>query len=367
MKTINLLFIIAATAVTTHIVTDCTADNVNSRVLKSSTERTELDGDLDYVEKYSRNKTVRTVVDRWTQEVVLKDLSWLSYNEGDSLVAFAQKNRRGYLNLRSRKPVLLDEKIVKAYIYKEGRAMTESFDSLYILDTQQKTIARFHKTGERDTEVNTFHKGHLPMIGENGKLGLIDTCGVWEVEPQYDKILWALDEFWLGISNPVMMDEATGKELPPHRIVMDSKLRTVMEGNWSYLMVTKDGYITVADQNHWQWHYALDGTMIDDFVCKEVQQMDYPTGEKKWFKEKDEDSGITTMKQVDVSENSSLMKYVTAEGWEGLMTKEGKVVTPPVFCSISAVNKNLYLCKYDTSEDYGILVNEKGERIEHKR
>ena len=59
----------------------------------------------------------------------------------------------------------------------------------------------------------------------------------------------------------------------------------------------------------------------------------------------------------------SCLKYVTAEGWEGLITKEGKVVTPPVFWSISAVNKNLYLCKYDTSEDHGILVNEKGERV----
>lgn len=47
----------------------------------------------------------------------------------------------------------------------------------------------------------------------------------------------------------------------------------------------------------------------------------------------------------------------------GLMTKEGKIVTPPVFWSLTAISKNLYLCKYDTSSEHGILLNEKGERI----
>lgn len=363
MKIINILIIIAATAVTTHIVTTCDDGKSRSRIFDHSTNHTELDGDLDYVEDYSRNKTVKKVMDRWSNKVVLGDLNWLSYNEGDSLVAYAQKNRRGFLNLRSRKSVLLDEKIVKVYLYKEGRALAESLDSLYILDTHQNEVARFQKTEERDTEVNYYHKGFLPMIGENEKLGLIDTCGNWSIEPKYDKISWALDEFWLGIVNPVMADKVSGKELPPHRIVMDSKLRTVMEGDWSYLMVTKDGYITVADQNHWQWHYNFDGTMIDNFVCKNVQQMAFTTGEKKWIKEVDEDAAITTMKQVDVEEYATLLKYTTSDDWEGLMTKDGKVVTPPVFWSISAVNKNLYLCKYDTSEDHGILLNEKGERV----
>lgn len=366
MKIINILIIVAATAVTTHIVTDCSnIDQRGSHLFRPDENRTELDGDLDYVEDYSFNKTTKCVQDRWTHKVVLGQLSWLFHNDGDSLVAFAQKNRRGYLNLRSHKSALLDEKIVKAYLYKEGRALAESLDSLYILDTHQKEVARFLKTDERDTEVNYFHKGFLPMINENGKLGLIDTCGNWAIEPKYDKISWALDEFWLGIVNPVMMDEESGKELPPHRIVMDSKLRTVMEGDWSYLMVTKDGYITVADQNHWQWHYNFDGTMIDNFVCKSVEQMAFTTGEKKWIKEVNTDSDITTMKQVEVEEYATLLKYTTSDDWEGLMTKEGKVVTPPVFWSISAVNKNLYLCKYDTSEDHGILVNEKGERVKN--
>lgn len=338
------------------------SDKGTSSSSRHDVQRTELEGDLDYIVNNHKNKDERMIVDRWTDKVILDNLSWISQNEGDSLIAYAQKNRRGYMNLRSRKATLLDEKYVKIYLFSEGRALAESLDSLYVLDTQMHEVARYKKTDERDTEVNYFHKGYLPMIGENGKLGLVDTCGVWAIEPQYDKVSWALDEFWLGITNPVMVDEETGKETAPHRIMMDSHLRPVMEGDWTYLMVTKDGYVTVADQNHWQWHYDLNGNVIDDFVCKDIQQMTFTTGEKKWLR--DSNGGMEyDVKQADVEETATLLKYITSEEWEGLMTKEGRIVTPPLFWSITAISKNLYLCKYDTSSEHGILLNEKGERV----
>jgi len=342
----------------------CSSEEEDDR---PNVDRTELEGNMDYIEEVIDGKCSRKIVDRWTDEVILDNLTWISQNDEDSLVAYAQKNRRGYLNLRSRKATLLDEKFVKVYLFNEGRALAETLDSLYLLDTQMHEVARYCKTAERDTEVNTFHKGYFPMVGDNGLLGLVDTCGVWAVEPQYDKVSWALEEFWLGITNPVMVDEQTGKETPPHRIVMDSKLRTVIEGDWTYLMVTRNGYITVADQNHWQWHYALDGSVIDDFVCRDVVQMTYTTGEKKWVKDTDSYSDSSPVKQVDVEETATLLKYVTSEDWEGLMTKEGKIITPPIFWSITAISKNLYLCKYDTSSEHGILLNERGERISTKR
>lgn len=351
----SVLLVLSAALFIWKCVSACDDEKVGRTINYSSDE--ELDESLVYVEDREKGNYV---VDRWTEKVILKNLTWLCHEEGDSLVAYAVKNRRGYLNLRTRKATQLDEKFIKVYLYSEGRAMAESRDSLYILDTHQRVIASYGKTGERDTEVNSFHKGHLPMLGDNGKMGLIDTLGHWAVKPQYDKVAWALEEFWLGITNPVMVDDETGKELPPHRIVMDSQLRTVMEGDWTYLMMTRDGYITVGDRNHWQWHYALDGTVIDDFVCQSIDQMEYTTGEKRWVKTGED---ATDVQQVDVEEYATLLKYTTSDQWEGLMTREGKIVTPPVFWSIKAISRNLYLCCYDTSEDHCILVNEKGERV----
>ena len=304
---------------------------------------------------------INRVTDQWSGEVILDDVTWLVHEEEDSLAAFAQNRRRGYLNLRSRQSILLDESIVKAYVYEEGRALVASHDSLYILDQQQNIVARFAATAPRDTECYTYHKGQLPMVGDNGKLGLIDTCGRWSVAPEYDKISWALDEYWIFIREAVLTDAETGEMIPPHRMVKDSHLRTILEGNWCYLMVTHEGYITVADENHWQWHYALDGQLIDDFVCSDVHRLTYLTGEKRWVGSSEDPSRPIT--QQDVEETATLLCYVTNEGWKGLITQDGKVLTPPLFWSIKAISKNLYLCTYDMTSDHGILLNEKGQRI----
>lgn len=44
------------------------------------------------------------------------------------------------------------------------------------------------------------------------------------------------------------------------------------------------------------------------------------------------------------------------------MTSDGKVITPPSYCSIKAIGYDLYLCK-DNGED-GVILNGKGERIQ---
>ena len=44
--------------------------------------------------------------------------------------------------------------------------------------------------------------------------------------------------------------------------------------------------------------------------------------------------------------------------WYGLMSPDGKLLTPPSYISIEAVGKDLYLCK--TNYDRGVLLNSKG-------
>lgn len=88
--------------------------------------------------------------------------------------------------------------------------------------------------------------------------------------------------------------------------------------------------------------------------------MEYTTGEKRWVKIGDD---ATEVQQVDVEEYATLLKYTTSDQWEGLMTRDGKIVTPPIFWPIKAISRNLYLCSYDTSDNHCILVNEKGERV----
>lgn len=54
-------------------------------------------------------------------------------------------------------------------------------------------------------------------------------------------------------------------------------------------------------------------------------------------------------------------KYEAELGWYGLMSRSGKVITPPRYCYITAIGYDLYLCKTDDIK--GEIFNGKGVRI----
>ena len=58
-----------------------------------------------------------------------------------------------------------------------------------------------------------------------------------------------------------------------------------------------------------------------------------------------------------------LRAYVS-DGYQGLMTADGKMVTKPLYLAIHAIGYDLYRCEvYDGYNSYSVLVNGKGEVI----
>ena len=53
--------------------------------------------------------------------------------------------------------------------------------------------------------------------------------------------------------------------------------------------------------------------------------------------------------------------YVAGDGYEGLMTVDGHIVTKPLYKDITAIGYDLYLC--DVSNRDHVIVNGKGEII----
>ena len=53
--------------------------------------------------------------------------------------------------------------------------------------------------------------------------------------------------------------------------------------------------------------------------------------------------------------------YVVGDGYEGLMSVDGHVVTMPLYKSIEAIGYDLYLC--DVSSGDHVIVNGKGEIV----
>lgn len=301
-------------------------------------------------------------------KIYVKDVTKIWQEKEDSIIVFERKEFRGYMNLKSRKVMVPPRKYTEAYVYREGRAMVMTRDSIFVLDEMGKEIGNaFARTGGRNTDMNCFHHGYLPMVGENGKMGLIDMEAKWVVDPEYDNITFALSKYWVFRN----MKPSVGPELEydttTYAKILDDSLKTVIDQECTYVWISSVAKIIVADKDHWQRRYDFDGTLIEDFVCESIELLQYPTGEKKWIDKKDYDSyygtQTTVTEEIAVSAIATLEKYRTSNGWFGLISKDGKIITSPRFRNIKAIGKDLYLCSYDDDSEFGVLLTEKGTEV----
>lgn len=322
-----------------------------------------LSKNITYKYRYNYyTDNVGSIVDSHGRKIV-KDVNWVSEVE-DSVFVYAVNEYRGYFDLRSETVLIPSDKYTEAYVYSEGRALAMTNDSLYIIDERGSVVKSFYKGGLLNTGNYCFHHGHLPMVGENGKMGFIDAQGKWVVDPIFSKANYA-NSFWLAQKEEVIADGQYRAAEPASATIFDDSLRLVLQGEWSDVTITSDDGFIVTDQDHWQRRYGFDGKLHDNFLCDRIETLSYKTGETGYRTNRFVNDGNESVypEEYPIVALATLKKYVTSASWEGLMTPDGHPVTPPLYWSIEAVGENLYLCHYDQSGQYGILLNEKGEIV----
>ena len=128
-----------------------------------------------------------------------------------------------------------------------------------------------------------------------------------------------------------------------------------------------DGCITATMKDHTLRKYNLQGQLIDDFLISNVEGMMYDTDEIRYTTAKNyDDDGKLTGETAEAEptpyqKTASCKKYEAEVGWYGLMSPNGKVITPPRYSDITAIGYDLYLCKTDDLR--GEVLNGKGVRI----
>ena len=111
----------------------------------------------------------------------------------------------------------------------------------------------------------------------------------------------------------------------------------------------------------------MQGELIDDFLISNVDRLLYDTDEILYTTAKNyDDEGNLTGETAEAEltpyqKTANCKKYETELGWYGLMSRSGKVITPPKYCDITAIGYDLYLCK--TDDIRGEVLNGKGVRI----
>ncbi|WP_290395079.1 hypothetical protein, partial [uncultured Duncaniella sp.] len=88
------------------------------------------------------------------------------------------------------------------------------------------------------------------------------------------------------------------------------------------------------------------------FLLYEVEKMYYDKDE--WDKEGNRLIDATT-----------LMRYRMSDGYEGLCTVNGEIVTEPLYWEVLPLTKDTYLCRYKDASA-GVIVNSKGEIVKHE-
>ena len=148
--------------------------------------------------------------------------------------------------------------------------------------------------------------------------------------------------------------------------VLDSTLNTVIPFTKGQIWVSTE-YISVTLSNHIIQRYDHSGKIINDFYINDVSYMTYESDELRYSTSKNynEEGTLTSetenIEPLPVEKMARCRRYEAESGWYGLMSADGKVITPPSYCSIQAIGYDIYLCK-DNDED-GVILNGKGQRI----
>lgn len=216
----------------------------------------------------------------------------------------------------------------------------------FIDHTGQVVIDR----GHRVYSVNrgfAFKRGYC-VVWEptTGKAGLIDRKGDWALEPEYDYIV--NDEGFWCVGNEERYGLYT-EALEPMFPVENTNISIC------------NGTITVRHADHIARQYDYAGNLLNPFLIDGVESMMYETAKL-----------VTDEYLIDeeccegaiVPGIANLLRYrVSSENWHtsdyyGLLGRDGRIVTQPLYTSIQAIAPDRYLCQPD-----GVILDDRGQSV----
>lgn len=287
------------------------------------------------------------IVNLVTGEVTMKGVENVvtSYNTSDTLAVFFKDGKRGFLNRNTGK-VVIPAKYSKAWIFSEGMAAVVEDGELKFIDHSGNTVISkgFEPSLMDDSYV--FKNGYCFIRDKKSRLlGVIDTMGNWVMEPTFSFI------YYIGDFIHVKANSVAG--------LYTKDLKVVLPLEYSDINVSPSGKTILARKGtDAPKLYDFDMNLLSDFVVEEVTHMVYYTGEENTYL--DEDGDEVTRKEFKVA-NSKLYKVETPRtiGTYGLMSGQGKILTPPIYNDITAIAPDRYLCS-----PHGVVLDDFGREVE---
>lgn len=278
-----------------------------------------------------------------TSEVVAKGIDWIALPfDEDSLMVYSKDNKRGYIN-RFSGEVAIQAKYAKAWAFSSGVAAVSEGDSIYFINHTGQAINDKKFAHNAKNQEYVYHGDYCALAIDGGLMGLIDREGNWAVEPKYQWIISEANNSWRV---------REGDKQHGLWYALNNKAELITEVGYPEITITKDLGVVATLPNHLQVSYGFDGTKSDMFLLHEIEKMYYDKDE--WDKDGNRLIDATT-----------LMRYRMSDGYEGLCTVDGEIITEPLYWEVLPLTKDTYICRYKDASA-GVIVNSKGEIVKYQ-
>lgn len=189
--------------------------------------------------------------------------------------------------------------------FSSGVASVAEGDSIYFIDHLGKPINNKKFQYNPKTRGYVYHGEYCAISTVGGKMGLIDKSGNWAVEPIYDWIVSEDNNFWKA---------RKGNNTTGLWYALNDKAKVITETGYPNIEISGDLGIIATLPNHLQVAYGFDGVKSDQFLCRDLEKM--YCNKDEW----DEQGN----KLIDAT---NLMRYRMSDGYEGLCTVDGYIIT----------------------------------------
>ena len=277
--------------------------------------------------------TYEGIYKEWIYPNLPKDDKYIEFSmEVNSIAPFYHNKKWGYTNLLTGEsiPAQFDH----AWPFSEGIAAVIKDKKQTFINTKgdiviNKEFGKMSKEGDC-----RFVDGYCIVNSTEGLTGLIDKQGNWALQPIYDEIFH--DHGLWKVKN----HELYG--------LFSAELDTIFSVQHPRIDIENEA-IEVSFQNHIVKRYDHNMNVLEDFVIHMIDEL----SAKEYYKEDEFRYGSAKQMcyAVNVGDESAF--------YYGLMDRNGKRITPPIYTSIEAIGMDLYFCK-----PQGIVINGKGKRIE---
>lgn len=291
---------------------------------------------------YFNDKTFR-VYNRDFRKYTTPKIDWISKNINlDSLVVYANHNRRGYINVKTGEVVIdaKDNAYRRAWLFSEGLAAVMKDGKIGFINANNEVVIPFQYDYYNRTKPWSgyiFHNGYCIMANKDGKMGLIDMTGKWIVEPTYDEICKSKEKGY----RIVVKDGKYG--------VLDSFCNIIYPVEYNSVNILPSGIILAKEGKKWQIDF--EGNIVQPFMFDETFYLNYPI---EYNECGDIQFALADYVKYKVMNCYGIMNSIT-----------GKPITPAIYSDIKMLSKDMFEVQNPESYDW-YLVDTQGNVVSKK-